>query len=130
MFCGAVVVDNYQGTIISLTALYTPDRYGRRKTLISGLIAMTSLWIMIGVLLKYYPVSDASASVPHGFIVLFIWLFYITYVLMGTLRLVASHGNSTHKSESKRFLCSDGHGFSLQPLCVQDNPFAIREYWL
>jgi hypothetical protein len=30
---------------------------------------------MIGVLLKYYPVSDASASVPHGFIVLFIWLF-------------------------------------------------------
>jgi hypothetical protein len=41
---------------------------------------MTSLWVMIGVLLKYYPASDLSASIPHGFIVLFIWLFYRTYV--------------------------------------------------
>lgn len=35
---------------------------------------------MIGLLLKYYPATDETAAVPHGFIVLFIWLFYSVYV--------------------------------------------------
>lgn len=61
---------------MSLTALYTIDRFGRRKTLLTGLIVMTALWILIGVLLKFYPATDSTASVPHGFIVLFIWVFY------------------------------------------------------
>ena len=61
---------------MSLTALYTIDRFGRRKTLLTGLVVMTSLWILIGVLLKFYPATDSTASVPHGFIVLFIWVFY------------------------------------------------------
>ena len=61
---------------MSLTALYTIDRFGRRKTLLTGLVSMTVLWILIGVLLKFYPAEDISASVPHAFIVLFIWCFY------------------------------------------------------
>lgn len=41
---------------------------------------MVTLWIMIGLLLKFYPASATDAVVPHGFIVLFIWLFNGTYV--------------------------------------------------
>ena len=102
-----------KGTITSLTALYTIDRFGRRKTLLTGLAVMTTLWILIGVLLKVYPASDSSASVPHGFIVLFIWAFY-RYVfpsrwqlrqvlienrqhvrhVMGSLRLVGANGST------------------------------------
>ena len=61
---------------MSLTALYTVDRFGQRKTLLTGLVVMTILWILIGVLLKFYLANDSTASVPHGFTVLFIWLFY------------------------------------------------------
>ena len=70
------------GTLVSLTALYTLDRYGRRPVLLAGLVMMTTLWILIGVLLKYYPADSTTygASVPHGFIVFFIWAFYSTYV--------------------------------------------------
>ncbi len=98
---------------MSLTALYTIDRFGRRKTLLTGLVVMTTLWILIGVLLKVYPASDSSASVPHAFIVLFIWAFY-RYVfpsrwqlrqvliehrqhvrhVMGSLRLVGANGST------------------------------------
>ena len=61
---------------MSLTALYAIDRFGRRKTLLTGLVVMTSLWILIGVLLRFYPATDSTASLPHGFIVFFIWAFY------------------------------------------------------
>jgi MFS family permease len=63
-----------------MTALYTIDKFGRRPVLLCGLVAMTTSWILIGLLLKFYPASDTTASVPHGFIVLFIWLFYSVYV--------------------------------------------------
>lgn len=41
---------------------------------------MTCLWILVAVMLKFYPATDSSANVAHGFIVLFIWLFYSMYV--------------------------------------------------
>ncbi|KAJ6447021.1 MFS sugar transporter [Purpureocillium lavendulum] len=68
------------GTIVSLTALYTLDKFGRRPVLLAGISAMTCLWVMIGLLLRYYPATATTAAVPHGFIVLFIWLFYSVYV--------------------------------------------------
>lgn len=61
---------------MSLTALYTIDRFGRRKTLLTGLAVMTTIWILIGVLLKFYPATNSSAPVPHGLIIFLIWCFY------------------------------------------------------
>ncbi len=77
---GDPISDERVGTLISLTALYSLDKFGRRKTLLTGLVAMTTLWIMIGLLLKFYPADAVTATVPHGFIVAFIWIFYSTYV--------------------------------------------------
>ena len=65
--------------ICSTSALYTLDHIGRRKTLGTALGIMIILWLIIGLLLKFYPATSTAATVPHAFIVLFIWLFYATY---------------------------------------------------
>ena len=41
---------------------------------------MTTLWVLVGLLLKFFPATDTNAPVAHGFTILFVWLFYSIYV--------------------------------------------------